>query len=127
MPVSADVSSLRRTDEPWLVVVDEENRPLGWVAPKDLPESGTAADVKLGPYGTFVKGGDSLRGALDATLLSPSGHAIASAVSVPSETLVMVSPVPGSWPWVCSAICEYAGTASTPGRLSSACALDVKA
>jgi osmoprotectant transport system ATP-binding protein len=77
VPVSADVSSLRRTDEPWLVVVDEENRPLGWVAPKDLPESGTAADVRLGPYGTFVKGGDSLRGALDATLLSPSGNAIA--------------------------------------------------
>jgi osmoprotectant transport system ATP-binding protein len=74
---SAEVSSLRGTTEPWLVVVDEDNRPLGWVASKDLPESGTPADVRLAPYGTFVKGRDSLRAALDATLLSPSGSAIA--------------------------------------------------
>ncbi|MFF5212827.1 ABC transporter ATP-binding protein [Streptosporangium sp. NPDC000396] len=77
VPVSADVSSVRDTAEGWLVVVDENNRPLGWVAVKDLPESGTPADVRLAPYGTFVRGRDSLRGALDAALLSPSGNAIA--------------------------------------------------
>ncbi|MEV7009831.1 ABC transporter ATP-binding protein [Streptosporangium sp. NPDC051022] len=77
VPVSAEVSSVRGTAEPWLAVLDAEERPLGWVAVKDLPDSGTLADVRPEPYGTFVRGRDSLRGALDATLLSPSGCAIA--------------------------------------------------
>lgn len=77
VPVSADTASARATGEPWLAVVDEEKRPLGWAAVKDLPESGTLADVELAPYGTFVSGRDSLRAALDATLLSPSGNAVA--------------------------------------------------
>lgn len=77
VPVSTEVSALRGTAEPWLAVVDADDRPLGWVAVKDLPESGTLAGVRLAPYGSFVSGRDSLRGALDATLLSPSGSAIA--------------------------------------------------
>ncbi|MDP9865369.1 MULTISPECIES: ABC transporter ATP-binding protein [Streptosporangium] len=77
VPASAEVSSVRDTAEDWLAVVDGADRPLGWAAVKDLPESGTVADVPLAPYGTFVRGRDSLRGALDAALLSPSGSAIA--------------------------------------------------
>ncbi|GAA4189295.1 ABC transporter ATP-binding protein [Streptosporangium oxazolinicum] len=77
VPVSADTASARAIGEPWLAVVDEEKRPLGWAAVKDLPESGTLADAELAPYGTFVSGRDSLRAALDATLLSPSGNAVA--------------------------------------------------
>ncbi|GAA2883200.1 ABC transporter ATP-binding protein [Streptosporangium fragile] len=77
VPASADVSSVRDADGAWLAVVDAEDRPLGWVAAKDLPGSGTPADAQLAPYGTFVAGRDSLRVALDATLLSPSGSAIA--------------------------------------------------
>ncbi|MEU0486225.1 ABC transporter ATP-binding protein [Streptosporangium sp. NPDC006013] len=79
VPVSADAASAsaRAAGEPWLAVVDAGNRPLGWVAVKDLPESGSLAEVELAPYGTFVSGRDSLRGALDATLLSPSGNAVA--------------------------------------------------
>ncbi|GHE44317.1 proline/glycine betaine ABC transporter ATP-binding protein [Streptosporangium violaceochromogenes] len=76
-PASAEVSSVRGTAAPWLAVVDADDRPLGWVRVGELPESGTLADVRLAPYGTFVRGRDSLRGALDATLLSPSGNAIA--------------------------------------------------
>ncbi|MFJ2030246.1 ABC transporter ATP-binding protein [Streptosporangium sp. NPDC087985] len=76
-PASAGVSSVRGTAEDWLAVVDDRNRPLGWAAVKDLPESGTLADAPLAPYGTFVRGRDSLRAALDAALLSPSGSAIA--------------------------------------------------
>ncbi|MEV4243779.1 ATP-binding cassette domain-containing protein [Streptosporangium canum] len=77
VPASADVSTVRGADESWLAVVDGENRPLGWASVKDLPETGTLADARLAPYGTFVRGRDSLRGALDAALLSPSGSAIA--------------------------------------------------
>ncbi|MEV4751805.1 ABC transporter ATP-binding protein [Streptosporangium sp. NPDC049248] len=79
VPVSTDAASAsaRAAGEPWLAVVDAGNRPLGWVAVKDLPESGTLAELELAPYGTFVSGRDSLRGALDATLLSPSGNAVA--------------------------------------------------
>ncbi|MER5419629.1 ABC transporter ATP-binding protein [Streptosporangium roseum] len=77
VPSSADVSTVRGTAESWLAVVDGENRPLGWASVKDLPETGTLADARLAPYGTFVRGRDSLRGALDAALLSPSGSAIA--------------------------------------------------
>ncbi|MEU8202713.1 ABC transporter ATP-binding protein [Streptosporangium sp. NPDC049046] len=77
VPASTDTATARATGEPWLAVVDGENRPLGWAAVKDLPESGTLADAELAPYGTFVSGRDSLRAALDATLLTPSGSAVA--------------------------------------------------
>ncbi|GAA4227457.1 osmoprotectant transport system ATP-binding protein [Streptosporangium album] len=77
VPASAEVSSVRGTAEAWLAVVDDDGRPLGWAAVADLPESGTPADAPLAPYGTFVRGRDSLRTALDAALLSPSGSAIA--------------------------------------------------
>ncbi|GGQ02158.1 ABC transporter ATP-binding protein [Streptosporangium pseudovulgare] len=77
VPVSADVASARGTAEPWLAVVDPDGGPLGWAATAGLPESGTFEAVPLAPYGTFVRDRDSLRAALDAALLSPSGNAIA--------------------------------------------------
>ncbi len=55
-------------DADWVAVVDGERRPLGWRA---------AWDERVLPYGTFRADGDSLRAALDAALLSPSGGAIA--------------------------------------------------
>ncbi|MFC4012451.1 ABC transporter ATP-binding protein [Nonomuraea purpurea] len=57
------------SDEPWLLVVGDDGRPLGWRA-KERPE-------ELEPYGTFTPGSDSMRAALDAALLSPSGCAVA--------------------------------------------------
>ncbi|GAA3441938.1 ABC transporter ATP-binding protein [Planomonospora venezuelensis] len=77
VPVSAEAASVRGTAEPWLAVVDGEGRPLGWVAREDLPDSGTLAGVPAAPYGAFVRERDSLRSALDAALLSPSGNALA--------------------------------------------------
>ncbi|MDF5756403.1 ATP-binding cassette domain-containing protein [Spongiactinospora sp. TRM90649] len=81
VPVTADASAAARTaaavQTPWLAVVDAKNRPLGWVNPAELPEDGTLAEVRPLPYGTFVLGRDSLRTALDAALLSPSGCALA--------------------------------------------------
>ncbi|MEU6717549.1 ABC transporter ATP-binding protein [Nonomuraea sp. NPDC046802] len=57
------------SDEPWLLVVGDDGRPLGWRA-NGRPE-------ELEPYGTFTPGRDSMRAALDAALLSPSGCAVA--------------------------------------------------
>ncbi|MEV0167099.1 ABC transporter ATP-binding protein [Nonomuraea fuscirosea] len=55
--------------EPWLLVVTGDGRPVGW-------RSG-ARPAGLEPYGTYVHGRDSMRAALDAALLSPSGCAVA--------------------------------------------------
>ncbi|MFG6195876.1 ATP-binding cassette domain-containing protein [Nonomuraea sp. JJY05] len=56
-------------DDPWRLVVDGDGRPTGWVS-RERPD-------ELEPYGTFVYGRDSMRTALDAALLSPSGCAVA--------------------------------------------------
>ena len=56
----------------WTVVLDGDHRPLGWRADGD----GTGEDG-LQPFGTFELEKDSLRAALDAMLLAPSGCAIA--------------------------------------------------
>ncbi|CAM3880915.1 ABC transporter ATP-binding protein [Nocardiopsis rhodophaea] len=84
--VGADMSagaarSLARTlDEPWLLVVDAERHPLGWVSAVLL--DGTEGDRKLGDlelvaYGhVFTVPTDSLRAALDAAVLSPAGRAV---------------------------------------------------
>ncbi|WP_431902272.1 ABC transporter ATP-binding protein [Nonomuraea sp. bgisy101] len=47
-----------------LMVVSEDGRPVGWQGSDE-------------PFGTYVHGKDSLRAALDAALLSPSGQAVA--------------------------------------------------
>lgn len=57
------------SDEPWLLAVTPDGRPVGWMA-RGRPEA-------LEPAGTFRLGRDSMRAALDAALLSPSGHAVA--------------------------------------------------
>ncbi|MEV3979726.1 ABC transporter ATP-binding protein [Nonomuraea sp. NPDC049758] len=57
------------SDEPWLLVVTDDDRPVGWFAGSRPGE--------LEPYGTFVLGRDSMRSALDAALLSPSGCSVA--------------------------------------------------
>jgi osmoprotectant transport system ATP-binding protein len=81
VPVTADVAMAAGTaaavGSDWLAVVDEDNRPLGWVSRGDLPPAGRLSAVPLLPYGAFVRGKDSLRAALDAALLAPSGCAIA--------------------------------------------------
>ena len=71
----------RRAAEPWVVVVDPERRPLGWVSRSDLdsaPAAGLLSDVALAPVGhTFRPDTDSLRAALDATILSRTERAVA--------------------------------------------------
>ncbi|MFI7443688.1 ABC transporter ATP-binding protein [Nonomuraea indica] len=55
--------------EPWLLTVTPDGRPVGWV-----PGDGKGGPE---PFGTFRPGLDSMRAALDAALLSPSGCAVA--------------------------------------------------
>jgi len=69
-----------RTGEPWLLVTDAGRKPRGWAASVELralPREATVGDARLSPYGhTFGVSTDSLRAALDATLLSPAGRAV---------------------------------------------------
>jgi osmoprotectant transport system ATP-binding protein len=63
-----------------LLVVDSERLPRGWVATDGLesvPGDTKLADVPMASYGhTFRVDTDSLRAALDATVLSPTGEAV---------------------------------------------------
>lgn len=77
LPATSPVASARTAGEPWVLVVDDARRPLGWAAVADLPTSGTLADVPLAPLGhTFSLVGDSARAALDSALLSPARLAV---------------------------------------------------
>ncbi len=68
-----------KTHDGWTLVVDEENRPLGWLATQGLSEdrlhgSVTADLLNLG--GTLAPADGTLREVLDAALSSPSGHGV---------------------------------------------------
>ncbi|MFD3373488.1 MULTISPECIES: ABC transporter ATP-binding protein [unclassified Streptomyces] len=77
LPADSPVARARAADEPWVLVVDGDRRPLGWAAVAELPTGGTLADATLTPLGhTFSLAGDSARAALDAALLSPSRLAV---------------------------------------------------
>ncbi|MEO3808456.1 ABC transporter ATP-binding protein [Sphaerisporangium sp. B11E5] len=54
----------------WTLVLDDARRPLGWRAEGN-------GDGELHPFGAVDLGKDSLRAALDAALLAPSGCAVA--------------------------------------------------
>jgi len=71
-----------RAGEPWVLVTDDAGaRPLGWAAASDLsakPPGSQLGDMRLAPVGhTFRPETDSLRAALDATILSRTERAVA--------------------------------------------------
>jgi osmoprotectant transport system ATP-binding protein len=70
----------RRGTQPWLLVVDSERKPLGWLPAEQVPEDGDLTAVPadaLTSYGhTFAAETDSLRAALDSAILSPSSRAV---------------------------------------------------
>jgi osmoprotectant transport system ATP-binding protein len=80
MPAWEAAAQAKQAAEPWLLIVNSERKPRGWVAEENLralPREATAGDARLSPYGhTFGVSTDSLRAALDATVLSPSGRAV---------------------------------------------------
>jgi osmoprotectant transport system ATP-binding protein len=74
------IAAASRAGEPWLLVVGADRAPLGWAAVADL-ESGVPdaalASADLVPVGhTFQTDCDSLRAALDATILSRTERAV---------------------------------------------------
>jgi len=74
------ITAGRRAGEPWLLVAGADGRPLGWAAVADLAAGSPAAalaDAELAPVGhTFRPDTDSLRAALDATILSRTERAV---------------------------------------------------
>ena len=80
--VSASMAadSARQAGEEWVLVTRGGHQPRGWAAASDLealPSGARAGQARLEPYGhTFDVRTDSLRAALDATVLSPAGQAV---------------------------------------------------
>jgi osmoprotectant transport system ATP-binding protein len=70
----------KRGGEPWVLVLDSGRRPSGWASAADLaslPATGPLASASLIPIGhTFRPARDSLRSALDATVLSRTERAV---------------------------------------------------
>jgi osmoprotectant transport system ATP-binding protein len=77
---SMAANAARQAGEDWVLVMDSGRRPRGWAAAAELeslPSGSQAGQARLEPYGhTFSVHADSLRAALDATVLSPSGRAV---------------------------------------------------
>jgi osmoprotectant transport system ATP-binding protein len=69
-----------RSGQPWVLVLDSERRPRGWASlaeMRSLPGSQPLSEVPLASVGhTFRPAKDSLRVALDATVLSRAGRAV---------------------------------------------------
>jgi osmoprotectant transport system ATP-binding protein len=78
--VADGLARAKNSGQPWLLVTDTERRPRGWVATaalESLPRERQLGDVPLDGYGhSFTIGSDSLRAALDATVLSDTGRAV---------------------------------------------------
>jgi osmoprotectant transport system ATP-binding protein len=64
-----------QASEGWLLVVDDENEPQGWLDLRS-PPSGPIDDAAVHRGGTLATQGGSFRQALDAALSSPSGRGV---------------------------------------------------
>jgi osmoprotectant transport system ATP-binding protein len=73
-------AAAKRAGEPWVLVVDAQRRPQGWASADQLAAAAATArlrNVELVRYGhTFRPDANSLRAALDATVLSATGRAV---------------------------------------------------
>jgi osmoprotectant transport system ATP-binding protein len=80
LPAQATVAQALAAGRPWICVTEEE-RPRGWVDTATLaalPGDTSLGQVRAEPIGhPFTLGGDTLRAALDAAVLSPAGQAVA--------------------------------------------------
>ncbi|MFY2789115.1 ABC transporter ATP-binding protein [Rhodococcus sp. MALMAid1271] len=74
-----EVRGLRLSQGQWVLVVDSQRRPLGWVDPTGVEKvrAGLSTDESTAAGGSlFLEGGD-LRQALDSAISSPSGIGVA--------------------------------------------------
>jgi osmoprotectant transport system ATP-binding protein len=62
-------------DAEWLLVVDQERRPLGWVEPRRLGGA-SVSEERLHRGGTVARLDGSARSVLDAALSAPSGRGV---------------------------------------------------
>jgi osmoprotectant transport system ATP-binding protein len=60
----------------WLLVVDAQNAPQGWLKASEVSAGTTVSDEILHRGGTLATEGGSLRAALDACLSSPTGRGV---------------------------------------------------
>ncbi|WP_226347078.1 ABC transporter ATP-binding protein [Agilicoccus flavus] len=76
VPLGASVEDARAAagGARWLLVLDEEGRPAGWVEPAKMAAPASADFLNRG--GTVARADGSLRQALDAALSSPSGRGV---------------------------------------------------
>jgi osmoprotectant transport system ATP-binding protein len=66
----------REARDGWVLAVDDEGRPQGWVDVRQLRPGATVGPERLHRGGTVAKADDSLRAALDAALSAPSGRGV---------------------------------------------------
>ena len=60
----------------WILALDDDRRPQGWLPTGEEERSGTVTDEMLYRGGTLATQGGTLRAALDACLSSPSGRGV---------------------------------------------------
>jgi osmoprotectant transport system ATP-binding protein len=72
--LGARAEEVRRGGGSWVLVVDEDRRPLGWVEPAEV--HGTVQTDRLHRGGTVARLDGSTRAVLDAALSSPSGRGV---------------------------------------------------
>ncbi|HVE31896.1 MAG TPA: ABC transporter ATP-binding protein [Mycobacteriales bacterium] len=66
----------REARDGWVLAVDGDGRPQGWVDVRQLRPGATVVPEQLHRGGTVAKADDSLRAALDAALSAPSGRGV---------------------------------------------------
>ncbi len=80
-PVSDAIATAKQEGEPWVLVTSDQDAPAGWASVADLEglaSGSTLANAPLVQVGhTFRPDTDSLRAALDATILSRTERAVA--------------------------------------------------
>jgi osmoprotectant transport system ATP-binding protein len=74
VPLGAPAEEVRRLGGSWVLVVDEEKRPMGWVEPDEV--RGSVQVDRLHRGGTVARLDGSTRAVLDAALSSPSGRGV---------------------------------------------------
>jgi osmoprotectant transport system ATP-binding protein len=74
VPLGATAEEVRRAGRAWVLVVDDERRPVGWVEPSGI--HGTVRTDRLHRGGTVARLDGSTRAVLDAALSSPSGRGV---------------------------------------------------
>ena len=75
VPLGASSEEVRRVGGGWVLVVDDDRRPVGWVEPaRGARARSSATDLHRG--GTVARLDGSTRAVLDAALSSPSGRGV---------------------------------------------------